>query len=1006
MSFLEHKLKLALSGLGVLKYWLVWLTLTIGIDGCLRAQVPQSLVFEPGKIATASIPNSSTFRDIESFTLDLRMHNFVQPNPLAYSDIISFPGFRIFWHVVPNTILVIDELDSFTQGQGSGLQVNVGTRTDFVLRIRRDYPKKQLTAEVWNVDGSARELRGPLGINVIQLANFNGTLRIGGAQSSFQLAYVRLKNGVDELNSQPPNGVSTGTMLNYELTGNGTDTSGNNRNLSLFSGAQFAPTQLFLPVAAVASESLILRAGQRQRLDGTRSYSPNTADPLQFRWEYIDGPRTDLPPQWKDENTAEPLIAGLTFGTHTIRLTVTDSSGQVKTVDQQFGAVATDTQGLVIPENPRVTEAVGPQLRFGLAPWKYFDDRNMGVADHFGDLQSSLYLDTWNTPLAGTISVPVNSKIVTGTGTSFRQDFCNGGSTPTPGSTLVMYYPRLDGSEGRRSMFVQSCDSDTQITLTINYSFGAAANNIQYSQWLPSGTWLNGSSNANYYDNVLAHYSLYYRTGLTKYRDYARTLADRWWSMPYMDGGYACDGASGAWCLFPRLRSLTGIYLRALDGKPDYLPGLRKNVAPILATLHNSQNWTILGDVRETAYELAFVGLCAMLDPVELEANRCADALEAGVATWKRLQKTEPISGMKHWISPTAGHSSWNSQGGTSVRVTNGSTTVVGTGLNFFNTACAPTQDGRLFAFRSTNGPYEAVEGDMVKYYIRRIISATEVELDRPYQGPTASGRGWQCGVVVGTGVQPFMMGIVASAMNFAERGLSARGRTQPAAEARQMLLDTEAWLRTEAYRPLAKGFWYARYFLNCEPISEAADPECLGGDVVAAREYSVESLTAYSQAQLRNPTPETQLFADNLFGGIFGKNGGPGADSYYSSGIDAGGYYLTINNAKYLGFIFGFGFASSWPAARLGKPALLDENGSTLWDVDLANHNAVSVRLLVTQPNGKIVSVDCTGNPCRLPVDARQGSHWVQSEYLLANGESKVDPNPRLLLINEANPN
>ena len=1004
MSYLEQKLKLALSHLGVLEYWLVWLAFVIGTGG-LWAQAPQSLVFEPGKIAAASIPNSSSFRNIESFTLDLRMHDFVQPNPFAYSDILTFPGFRIFWHVVPNTILVIDDLDSFTQGQGAGLQVNLGARTDFVLRIRRDYSKQQLTAEVWNVDGSARSISGPLGIDVIRTANLNGTLSIGGAQSSFRLAYVRLTNGVNELNSQPPNGVSTGTMLNYEFTGNGTDTSGNNRNLSLFGGAQFVPTQLFSPVAAVAPESLILRAGQRQRLDGTRSYSPNTGDPLQFHWEYVDGPRPDLPPQWQDENTVRPLIAGLTFGTHKIRLIVTDSSGQVKTIEQDFGVVATDTQGLVVTEDSRVSDVVGPQLRFGLAPWKYFDDRNMGVADHFGNLQPSLYLDSWNTPLAGTISVPVNSKIVTGTGTSFRQDFCNGGSTPS-GPTLVMYYPRLDGSEGRRSMFVQSCDSDTKITLAISYNFGAAANNIQYSQWVPSGIWVNGSTNANYYDNVLAFYSLYYRTGLTKYRDYARTLADRWWSMPYMDGGYACDGVSGAWCLAARMRSLTGIYLRALDGKPEYLPGLRKNVSTTLVGLQNSQNWIILNDVREAAYELVFVGLCAMLDPVETEANRCADALEAGVTTWKRLQKTHPVSGMKHWISPTAGHSSWNSQGGTSVSVTNGSTVVIGTGTNFLNTSCAPNQNGSIFAFRSTNNPYEAIEGDMAKYYIRKIVSATEIQLVRPYEGPTASGRGWQCGSVVGTGVQPFMMGIVASAMNFAERGLLARARIQKAAEARQMLLDTEAWLRTEAYRPLAKGFWYARYFANCEPISEAADPECLGGDIVAAREYSIESMSAYSQAQLRSPKPETQLFADNLFGGIFGKNGGPGADSYYSSGIDAGGYYLTLNNAKYLGFIFGFGFSSSWPAARVGKLAPALETGSTLWDVDLTSHNAVYVRILVTQPNGKTTSVDCTGNPCRLPIDARQGSHWVQSEYFLSNGQSEGDPNPTLILIGETNPN
>ncbi len=984
---------------GVLTCLLIGVALLAPISA--HGQTPQSLVFTPGKTATANIPNTSTFRNVENFSIDMRLHNIVQPSPLAFSDIMTMPGIRVLWHVVANSLLVFDDIDGFAPGVGTGLQVNLGSRTEFLLRIRRDYSQKQFSAEIWNVDGSGYQRSGPVGFATPNLANFNGTLKLGGTQSVFNLAYLRIRNDLPALNSQPPTGAQTGTLLNYELTGNGLDSSGNNRTLSLFSGAQFVPTPLYPPTAAVAAASMVLRAGPRQKLDGRESYSPNTGDELEYKWTYLDGPRPDVTPVWENPNVAEPYISGLTFGTHTIRLTVKDSSGQSSSIDREFGAVATDDKGIVVSENILHDKLLGPLLRYGLSPWTYFDDRHKGLADHFGNLQSTLFLDPWNTPLPGTISIPVNGTTVTGIGTTFKDTFCGGGTTPTGGNTLVIYYPRTDGSTGRRSMFINRCDSDTQLTLNNSYYFGAAANNIQYSSWVPSSTWLNGSSNANYYDNVLAFYSLYYRTGLTKYRDYARTLADRWWSTPYMDGGYSCDGISGAWCLGPRLRSLTGIYMRMLDGKPEYLPGLRKILDGTITGIQNAQNNSILGDMRENAYELGFLGLCAWLDPDDTAANRCADALESGMTLWKRLQQTDPQSGAKYWLSPTYGQASWNTQGGTSVSVTNNSNVVVGTGTNFQSAACGPAQPGQGFAFRTTTTPSNAIDGDMDKYYVRQVLSPTQLLLDRPYQGTTAAGRGWQCGSLVGTGIQPFMVGIVASAMNFAEIGLLARQRNAKAAEARQMVLDSEEWLRLEGYRPLANGLWYGRYYTNCEPISEAADEGCLAGNVATAREYAIESLNAYSQSYQRVPSENIRIFGDKIFGGIFGKNGGPYADGIYSSEIDTGGFYVTTNNAKYLGFLFGFGYAPTWLAARLGGVEPEDPAGSTLYDLEAASvESGASVRVRVVRPNGYTDTVTCTQTPCRLPVDARLGSHWLHFEYVLTNGEVRPDPTPRLLKI------
>ena len=187
------------------------------------------------------------------------------------------------------------------------------------------------------------------------------------------------------------------------------------------------------------------------------------------------------------------------------------------------------------------------------------------------------------------------------------------------------------GGTGRRYYDVVSCTSQTEITLGHRY-FGTTSSGLSYALWNTAGAWINGSENINYYDNVLAFYTLYYRTGISTYRDYARTLADRWFTMPAFNQGLADCNVDA--CLFPRIVSFTGLVLRALDGRPDMWPGLR--------AWTDSQAFQLLSwnnDIREDAYRLSVHALCGMVDPDPTHKATCQTRVANSVANiWQAQQ--------------------------------------------------------------------------------------------------------------------------------------------------------------------------------------------------------------------------------------------------------------------------------------------------------------------------------------------------------------------------------
>lgn len=258
------------------------------------------------------------------------------------------------------------------------------------------------------------------------------------------------------------------------------------------------------------------------------------------------------------------------------------------------------------------------------------------------------------------------------------------------------------------------------------------------------GYWFGFTSNTNLYDNVLAFYSMYYRSGIDTYLEYARTLADRWWTTDRINQGNTCDSNGLLPCFSPRNRSLTGLVLRAVDGRPEMWPGIRELVNKdifLLQVVYDPQAY--IYDLREYAAIVNEVALCAMFDPDNTQKSTCRNALIESLAeTWGPKQSADGS-----WLNPTYGYgyAAWNGQPGT-VNVANGSTTVTGAGTNFTPGNCRDQ-------FWNKSGPAIPADnsgGDSVAYSIVSVDSPTQLTISPAYAGATAAGRYPQCNNLVG----------------------------------------------------------------------------------------------------------------------------------------------------------------------------------------------------------------------------------------------------------------
>lgn len=856
---------------------------------------------------------------------------------------------------------------------GNNLCADLGTQTDVVVRLERDIAVKEIRLNVrsarstWTATsycgdkniGTAGNLF-PCPIGTVNLTTYAGPAVLGGANTAVRLAFLKWYSTLAPDQSIPPRSYDSTANLGdwrFEQTAAGLV-----QNINLSTSAAYVSTPIYLPVARARTQGapswsdwLSVRAGFPAKLDATASFTLTDSPPLAYNWRQVSGPSTLT---FDSYQSLEPQITGLVFGTYVVELIVIDDLKQAHATQLTFGAVATDEHGVVVQSDPRVESILGPQIAFGQNPWSWADSRHQYLAEFFGGLLETEFAPFWRNFGPGTISATYNSPVISGSGTNFNS-FMNCGPN---GDGIVIRYQQ-DGIVRYVAYEARSC---TATSITLNGPWLAQPGIqtlLSYAKWTQEDIrrWTNQSTNVNYYDNVLAHYSLYYRSGNTRYRDFARTLADRWLESPFVNRFEEIPWATrlnGA----PRLRSFTGLVLRALDGKPESWPALRNVLSFDLSVPDSSP----IADVREDAYSLQHLSLGAMFDPSS--ANRATYL--AKVNSLVALRWTPQRRPGGYWAVPVT------SPAGAATLV-NGNREVTGT--NFTPSTCV---NWVLFGT------------DPIAYRCDYTSSAS-IALRQPYLGASGA-KSYQAANLVGTGIQPFVLGIAGTAFRYAY--LAAGNDIL-----KDYSVGVAEWLRDFGYRAVTKGLYYGRVFVNCEPspdsVSECAD----GGDGPSASRFLAgEAFGALASAEMFRPDSSQRSLGDTLYTVNFGRNGFSSPienpEGYFIEDFADSGFVVSSKKAKDYGFFFGFGFAASWPAARLGGVQPFQSVTSAL-SINLPGEPAAArARITLISPSGSQSTQFCATETCELSLDARQGSHLVRIEYLDAS--DAVIPDRTLIQI------
>lgn len=649
--------------------------------------VPQQISITSANRGTATIPSSPPYSTLGTFHIDWRgtipasaptspawsqfnqklwVINDGGAGYVAYASGIPF-GNGPYTGV---SYFIVDYQDPPAGGGGGYPQVGCPTVNfgqDTVVRVQK-WPTI-ITCETWNVDGSNYQIAKSGSFTSV--AGITNSLKIGDATyNQGTMAFFRGYTGNIALGSKPPFGGTGGDLWDFEFNGNLNDSSGHGLTLRPTGTFSYSTAPTY-PPACILPPQTTFRAGETMTgLTAQNSFPLDGGETLTYLWQQIPSNLTGLMPsnvQFSDQTELSPTIQGLVAGTYNMQLTVTDAGGQSTTCSMKYGAVPTDANGSVIISNPIHAQILGPMSAIFASPWAAEPAQHIAYGKSLiqklaGTSPTNFwFVDYWNQALSGTVTVSNGSQIVTGVGTSFTTQFCQGPGNPTipknaNSTAIVIWYPILNpggaypafnGGTGRRFGTVTSCTDDTHLTAQfptgasfnwVTSAYVGAGSGLSYSYvetqcgnvagqgFAPNcvGVWGYSPAPADFYDNVKALYALWYRTGIDDYLVAARTLADRWWSFPSFDKGISFETTNNGnpWAnILPphRTMALTGLYMRNADNPPyDYSPGLRAAVNFLTGTgtpagtlflpcFVGPTSQTCGQDVREDGYALGFV---------------------------------------------------------------------------------------------------------------------------------------------------------------------------------------------------------------------------------------------------------------------------------------------------------------------------------------------------------------------------------------------------------------
>jgi uncharacterized protein YjdB len=295
---------------------------------------------------------------------------------------------------------------------------------------------------------------------------------------------------------------------------------------------------------AVSPKSPVLNPGGSVLLSATVRAQDGTPIALPVAWTSLDPVAATVDPTGQ-------VTAGA-VGTARV---IASAGGKADTATVTVQAPLPVPPGeFVVFPNAAVEFIVGPQLRSGSSanPWPWFDQNAIAKGHQHGN---AFPVEVPSREVRGRVRVTNGSAVVHGTGTRFTEDARQGA-----------YFFIVDATGTQRLGYSASIQNDSVLTLSGNWQWqsgsGLTARSMLGSDFDPY-------SLQNYYDQALAQYINYYRTGDVAFLQHARKIADSWWeSWPIARGTFTMWGNSYS----PRTVSMGGLMLRALDGRPEMWP--------------------------------------------------------------------------------------------------------------------------------------------------------------------------------------------------------------------------------------------------------------------------------------------------------------------------------------------------------------------------------------------------------------------------------------------------
>jgi hypothetical protein len=414
-----------------------------------------------------------------------------------------------------------------------------------------------------------------------------------------------------------------------------------------------------------------------------------------------------------------------------------------------------------------------------------------------------------------------------------------------------------------------------------------------------------------------------------------------------------------------------------------------------------------MGNTREMGYMTAGFGLCALFDTSSVYRSNCMSYLSAEInQIWSALQ----VNGTWQFTNPDVQFTA--SDGSVYVTVTDGSPNITITGASWsagtFSNDQGPFKQYLWFIKDSKNnsqygsGPTRQNSdiGDSLAYQVASVIDGNHAVLTRPYQsGSCATGcrKGLIVSHIAGFGTIPYMNGLSLGALGtYAYQAIKSAGSSADLSTLQNVIAQGVTYLAGAAYDAsggslgAAGGMFGGRGYLNCEPQPNS-DPYCASGVPVLG-----EAIRGFSAGYLITGDPAIKSAMDAMYQRMWCKPGFacpfPNPAGVYMSDLDDGNYMLTTGplTNKWFGFFGGYGFASSWPAARVGGLAQYSARAIHIPVRFSSVANSASARVTLVQPSGARSNLTCVpSGDCSSNVDVRQGDHLVQIDYLAADGST-----------------